>query len=64
MNDSLITISETCSILDISNSSLQKIRSNPELLFPRPKKLANRSVILFSKNEILQWMEDRINENY
>lgn len=64
MNDSLITISETCSILNISNSSLWKIRANPELEFPRPKKLANRSMILFSKNDILQWMEDRINENY
>jgi predicted DNA-binding transcriptional regulator AlpA len=52
--DILMSIPDVLSYLDISNSTLYKIRLNPDMCFPTPVEMIKKNVIMFSRNQINQ----------
>jgi predicted DNA-binding transcriptional regulator AlpA len=52
--DILMSIPDILSYLDISNSTLYKIRINLDMNFPAPVEMIKKNVIMFSKKQIDQ----------
>ncbi len=59
MENEMLSVVETCTILNMSTATLSRKRKNDES-FPKPR-MKNKKELYFVKSEIMKWAEQNKN---